>query len=41
VVVKEFLTDDNQLYEALALLKGLNILRSYEKKVDAKAANAL
>ena len=41
VVEKELLTDDNQLYEALALLKGLNILRSYEKKVDAKAANAL
>ena len=41
VVEKELLTDDNQLYEALALLKGLNILRSYEKKVDAKAAKAL
>ena len=41
VVEKELLTDDNQLYEALALLKGLNILRSYEEKVDAKAANAL
>ena len=34
---KELLTDDNQLYEALALLKGLNILRLHEEKVEAKA----
>jgi carboxyl-terminal processing protease len=39
VVETELLTDDNQLYEALALLKGLNILRLYEKKVAAKAAD--
>ena len=31
------LTDDNQLYEALALLKGLNILRLHEQTVQAKA----
>jgi carboxyl-terminal processing protease len=39
VVETELLTDDNQLYEALALLKGLNILRLHEKKVAAKAAD--
>ena len=31
------LTDDNQFYEALALLKGLNILRLHEQTVQAKA----
>ncbi len=36
-VSKELLTDDNQLYEALALLKGLNILRLHEQNVQAKA----
>jgi len=39
VVETELLTDDNQLYEALALLKGLNILRLHEKKVAAKATD--
>ena len=34
---KELLTNDNQLYEALALLKGLNILGMRERRVEAKA----
>ena len=37
VVNQELLTDDNQLYEALALLKGLNILRLHEQNVQTKA----
>lgn len=38
-VTSELLTDDNQLYEALALLKGLNILGMREKKLAPKPAD--
>jgi carboxyl-terminal processing protease len=38
-VTSELLTDDNQLYEALALLKGLNILGMREKKLASKPAD--
>ena len=33
-VASELLADDNQLYEALALLKGLNILGLHDKKPE-------
>ena len=33
-VTSELLKDDNQLYEALALLKGLNILGMRDKKTQ-------
>jgi carboxyl-terminal processing protease len=36
--VSPLLADDNQLYEALALLKGLNILGMREKKATVQAA---
>jgi carboxyl-terminal processing protease len=37
-VTSELLADDNQLYEALALLKGLNILGMREKKLAPEPA---
>jgi carboxyl-terminal processing protease len=40
VVASELLKDDNQLYEALALLKGLNILGMRDKKPEPEPVSA-